>query len=430
MKNQIILHMGLHKTASTSIQATLADNRQALLNAGFFYPDFNVNGKIFNNHGILGSIFYQVLEDLYLENQMNDTHDKPIFESLLESYLKFHTSLIFSGEAISYLPLDNLQSLKNSLEKYGHKIRPIIFIRNPINNMASLIQETLKTGQNNISNLLYNYQPTSLNINNIKAIFPQAEFYSFDQACEHSDGPVAFFIQLLGLDYKIFKIHKENASISMAAGRLLNFLIQNYNIFQDNLNGRQLSKERELIKNIQGSKFTLLKNEIALIYDKLCESRYLLEEVAGIKFKTPAASLDSFPETFIWSNEAIDSLFDVLPEMSESMLFPIYDYFFELHQGNQLQKNDLIKIREKIHHLIEQYIKKHKSLELKNKLLKTQKFENKDVDTLRDAAIKLENIDLSLAMKLMSLALRVRPHGQTINKKILEYKRKLASEEL
>ena len=40
---KIIIHMGLHKTGSTSFQNFLHSNRKALINFGILYPDIDNN---------------------------------------------------------------------------------------------------------------------------------------------------------------------------------------------------------------------------------------------------------------------------------------------------------------------------------------------------------------------------------------------------
>jgi len=49
-----------------------------------------------------------------------------------------------------------------------------------------------------------------------------------------------------------------------------------------------------------------------------------------------------------------------------------------------------------------------------------------NIGLIRDAALNVESIDIQQAHDLMSLAHRLRPNGPFINKKLLEYKRKLA----
>lgn len=41
MTKQVFLHIGAHKTGTTTLQAELAANRHALKKSGLIYPDFN-----------------------------------------------------------------------------------------------------------------------------------------------------------------------------------------------------------------------------------------------------------------------------------------------------------------------------------------------------------------------------------------------------
>jgi len=49
MSRQLILFAGLHKTGSTSIQKTCVRSRNAILRAGFLYPEVLIKGRRFDN---------------------------------------------------------------------------------------------------------------------------------------------------------------------------------------------------------------------------------------------------------------------------------------------------------------------------------------------------------------------------------------------
>lgn len=53
----------------------------------------------------------------------------------------------------------------------------------------------------------------------------------------------------------------------------------------------------------------------------------------------------------------------------------------------------------------------------------TTKLSSKDIDNIRNIAVKLEMIDINLAFNLMSLALDQRPSGKFIEKKVALYKK-------
>ena len=50
MFDKIILHVGLHKTGTTSLQSYFGKNRKELKSLGVLYPEFSINNFTPNNH--------------------------------------------------------------------------------------------------------------------------------------------------------------------------------------------------------------------------------------------------------------------------------------------------------------------------------------------------------------------------------------------
>lgn len=408
MTKQIILHMGFHKTASTSIQFTLASNREILLKSGFFYPDFKIGETGFNNHSIpLRSIFQP---DLNPKDILDYNQKKSIFTSLLDSYLQSNQSLIISGEDISFFSLKNLQNFKATLENHHFQIRPIVFIREPVSNFSSAIQETFKSTKNTIGNIIKKYKPTSLlKMNNLKKIFPQIEFYSFDQACAHLNGPVGFFIQLLGLDHSLFEIHKVNESISMPAARLFNVLSEYNNIsLEDNLDSVRSNKDKRLISSIKGPKFTLLKSEIEPHYKNFLAEREAIEKNTNVVFSS-SPSLESYTELFTWEETSILSFIALIPKLNHSLLYQCYDYFYDLYNQKQLDRKYLNQIGNAI----------EKAIRAKEILTQSQ------IELLQQTANILTPKNPKMALQLFNLVRPASP-DKDILKKIQKLERNLS----
>jgi hypothetical protein len=55
----------------------------------------------------------------------------------------------------------------------------------------------------------------------------------------------------------------------------------------------------------------------------------------------------------------------------------------------------------------------------------TGSFTDEEINVLRDSALALESIDLNKALRLMKIALKIRPAGPILKKKVNEYKKKL-----
>lgn len=357
-QKQVILHLGFPKTGSTSIQLTMLKNSELLLSKGFYYPDFKVNDIPITNHSIpLYSLYMDNVDGhvAFVNYQWDPKKVIPIFRDHFANYLLTENNLVISSEDTLWFSEDSLKEMKSQFESHGFKIRPIAFVRESISDFTSRIQGDLHwTNSTSIEKFIQGYADYALpHIKKLKNIFNNIEFYSFEEVTKFSGGPVNFFLHLLNLSSSEFEIHEANKSLSSPAIRICNYLCQKTPLYLNNtINFTRKFRDLWWTHKIKGPKFSFLKNEIAPIYDKLCQSRYMLEEVTEIKFKTPITPLENFPDTFTWSNESIDSLLEVLPSIREGMLCRIYDYFFELHQLRQLNYNNLTKIGQSMRQLM------------------------------------------------------------------------------
>ena len=109
MSDLTLLHVGLHKTASTSFQITCRNNRQALAQSGFNYPNlFDLNGgkRTANHSCALFNLFSGSRLNYHL-NAGKDVHsierDVSIYKRNLLAELFKDGNLILSGEDVSAL---------------------------------------------------------------------------------------------------------------------------------------------------------------------------------------------------------------------------------------------------------------------------------------------------------------------------------------
>ena len=120
---KLILHIGVHKTATSSIQQNFANlDPEVLRKYGYLYPVFSNGYNKLANHS---AIFYSLFTENPLKYHMNirrgiNTLDKVeslhafYKEQILNSFDSGAAVVIISGEDISSLSLEAL----NSLRKY------------------------------------------------------------------------------------------------------------------------------------------------------------------------------------------------------------------------------------------------------------------------------------------------------------------------
>ena len=112
---KIILHVGLHKTGSSSIQLTATNNRKLLENNGILYPELDSS-----NHSISFYSKFSENRDSYHINlkeglslcDINKKNEKWFSKLKDEILLSRCETILISGEDISVLSVKELTELK------------------------------------------------------------------------------------------------------------------------------------------------------------------------------------------------------------------------------------------------------------------------------------------------------------------------------
>lgn len=155
MITHIDLHLGAHKTGTTSIQETFAASRALLAAHGWLYPYFNYKSYRENNHSF--PLYLMAFEpgDNRNTNPRFTTAEK---KEARETYIgQLHQQIrafeghriILSAEDASLLPayaLERLKALLMAMCPHVEQIRVLYTIRHPVQFWTSLIQERVKSG--------------------------------------------------------------------------------------------------------------------------------------------------------------------------------------------------------------------------------------------------------------------------------------------
>lgn len=208
----LTLHVGLHKTGTTSIQSALAENRSALSAAGILYPDLSPPYK--NS----ADAQHKIAKALLLP-------DRKTVEKLVQFRWKLfrdarkHNSVLLSTEAISRLYLGHwnrqkeddwfgkhrryLKRLKLFLADFDPEV--LVYLRQPHSFAESLFKEHLsKADAKNIDSFesFVESQAHMFHIDRrmeaLQAVFPKVEIRQFES--EARAGLVTGFFKGLGLE--------------------------------------------------------------------------------------------------------------------------------------------------------------------------------------------------------------------------------------
>jgi hypothetical protein len=281
MIKTIYLHIGIHKTGTTSIQKALGSNHNLLASNGYLYPIFKRSGNEFYNHSVVFFSMFCADPINYHQNILNsdtnpeaiETLHKHFHEQLIKQIQNFKgDKMIISGEDISSLWLESLKKFKNYLREITNPdvcIEVILFCRHPVTWSTALIQEVIKGGnsmekaKNNNKNLLLDYYHNKIIILSKVFTFESIHLYRFEDSIKNQYGPVGTFLSCIHAEDSFIKSlnlknELHNVSISYEATRLLNAIYTKAPRFIDHQANPELSNFiPELIHRIPGAKFCL-----------------------------------------------------------------------------------------------------------------------------------------------------------------------------
>ena len=162
---RIILHIGLHKTGTTTIQNVLHANRDFLLrHEGVLYPSLDPN---------LSNALLHILEDdsrnrprkLRSKKKAGFTNEelaarREEFLNSLDAEISSSewNTLLLSAEGLSHWSAPELAKLREWGEKYSSRWTILVCVRHPLDWSRSVVQQRLKAG--NTLQQLYEKPPT------------------------------------------------------------------------------------------------------------------------------------------------------------------------------------------------------------------------------------------------------------------------------
>ena len=324
---EVILHMGFHKSGSSSIQTTCARNRNLLRKKGIHYPVFNYRNKKIANHSIpIYSLFTPAPQTFHINIKWGvDADDvNRAYRKQLDEILSDEDKIILSGESISALPEDSLFNLKQYFKDNGFRITPVAFVRSPISYQVSAAQERVKNG--NIVNFSETYFP-SKRIKKLQSVFSEnITFYPFKQVCDHDYGPAGFFLNLIGLtekDLKKIQYAHTNSSLSDQAIRLIAHIneLEPFYIVDKESGNRMINPNRSykdtlVFEKISGNKYKPVLSEIQHILEQAAQENNWLKDNLGAEYCDDETDLAFNNLPYVWNRDHLEQLVSALAECS------------------------------------------------------------------------------------------------------------------
>lgn len=285
---KLFLHIGLHKTASSSFQHTCAANRTSLLKQDLHYPLFDCpegNQQEINNHSIPLFSLYTTKPERYPVHLRWGIQDiqavNNAYQKQLEQALNQNHDLLLSGEDVASLEADELQKLLGDLRDCGRELIAFACVRSPYAFHCSQVQQQVKDG---VAMNPVGLCPQRHRISKLKQVFGKSlHWIPFTEACRHPQGPVGHFLKFCGIDPTTITIHNCNEGRSAELVRIQNLL----NHHQPRIRDGALNPQHIRLRPFQGSRFLLQPKELAELTDHLNTENAALEELLGPGFGDP-----------------------------------------------------------------------------------------------------------------------------------------------
>ncbi len=223
---KLVIHAGMNKTGSSSIQFSLADIDQ---------PDFTYIDWKSANHSELYVLLFEPPEiqnkyHIFLTQGRNEAELEAMQQEWLarvEAQLRDNDRpvTVFSGEDISQPRADALaaQRMRDFFARFFDEIRVIAYARPPLSFVNSTFQQRVKSGgitEIDIDSLWPNYRQR---FERFDTVFGRenVEIIPFIPACLHGQDVVTDFVTRAGLDLGSAPTQFKNDSLSLEALALL-----------------------------------------------------------------------------------------------------------------------------------------------------------------------------------------------------------------
>ena len=285
----VVLHCGFHKTATTSFQMTCKKNRSALAAQSWHYPIFGFKGEKFANHSVPiysafckdPNAYYKNITAGYSHTEIQEFNEQT--RRHLTRILSSNYRVLLSGEGVSILTKDELQKLKVFLTGFGHELKVFCGVRSPYSSTCSAFQQQVKSGRRDTFSDGRVPRKSMLMTTLIDVFDGDVSFFSFDDDCRHSGGPVRALLSRIGISADSFKIVRVNDGLSNLSTRVIAAI--NSSLKEDDPIRRSEFRRKLSRTNIEGVKFQLTEDEFKLAEDALAvETRFMTERYRDLSF--------------------------------------------------------------------------------------------------------------------------------------------------
>jgi hypothetical protein len=291
---QIIVHAGLSKTGTTSIQENCERYSSFLRERSIVYPQFSFDDQPFITHSIPVTVAITGRQGKYglmLEQRFTARVDEVMrscrqqLDHLLET--PQGDTLILSTELIEGFDARDMATLRSYLAPHTQRLRVVAYIRSPQSGLESLFQERIKMGGlpdswQLVGRVRQKYENLRQNFSD------ELELVNFHDAARGNHGLVGYFLAMAGLpdeDIAGLEFVSRNERLSMEAFRLIWAINERYPPRDQELH-QVARKPRDLdaLGQLPGPQFQLTEFMDSDLHQACLDEAAWLESRLGFQF--------------------------------------------------------------------------------------------------------------------------------------------------
>lgn len=350
----IKLHVGLHKTASSSIQKTLNANRSLVEANGWQYPAIlDERNKPLPNHQLP---FYAAFLESYDWNRAlvargwDPSWVRPLFLKKIEDSLATGQPTLFSAEGISNFSEVELTLMRRFFNSQGVNPEVVMFVRSPAEMATSGFQQGVKAG----GPFRVGHRRKYDVINRLFSHLDQVRAYPFSDARQDDRGPVGFFIERENLGTpKSYEIVRDNESMSDRSCRLIGFVnsvqpLTNASAATAKGNLARKFRDTDPLLHIPGKKFCFTQKELSTIQNAIEKENEQFAKLLGPEYCDSGLPASYAPDP--WDADGIEAVKEALGRVP-ALIWPAVCLFFDIHPSVSQ------RMKKEVHEHVDELIK-------------------------------------------------------------------------
>jgi hypothetical protein len=238
------------------------------------------------------------------------------------------------AEGVSSFSAEEMRDLRDWFQEKGWSIRVICFVRHLSSWLHSMVAQRV-TGQRfmDIEEAVAEFAAAGglvrPRIENLREVFPDAAFESFERGIQHPQGVVGRFLDAAGVPpLPGLKLVRANEGRSDGATRLISATRQA--LAPGRVDADRTAQEAEdatilaQLARLPGAKFRLRRDEIAPLLPQLAAENEWLKATFGDDFHDPAPDFADTPSP--WDDESLERVAQILSGASPGIRRAVETY--------------------------------------------------------------------------------------------------------